>query len=272
MTEGVFTTADGCRLAFVDAGEGLPVLWQHGLGADRAQPAEVFPDDLPVRRLTLECRGHGASDLGEEREISIAGFTADVLALMDHLRVERAVVGGISLGAAIALRLAVRHPDRVAGLILARPAWIDGDGPAPLRIYREVAEAIERFGYGEGRRHFEQSSLLAEVEAESPDNAASLRSFFDPVRSDRVVPLLMRIPADGTGVTRDDIGLIATPTLVIANGRDYVHPLATARALAGLIRGAAFVQITSKTVSRERYVAEFRAALRAFLSAQCATA
>ena len=106
MTDGTFRTEDGCLLAYEDVGEGMPVLWQHGLGADRTQPAEVFPAIPGIRRLTLECRGHGNSEMGDTSRLSIATFAADAIALLDHLRIRQAIVGGISLGAALSMRLA----------------------------------------------------------------------------------------------------------------------------------------------------------------------
>jgi len=265
MSGGAFTTTDGARLAFVDEGHGLPVLWQHGLGADRAQPAEVFPATDGIRRITLECRGHGRSELGDESRLSIAQFADDALALLDHLRIDRAVVGGISLGAAIGLRIAALHPDRAEGLVLARPAWIDEEGPDHLRIYRDVARLIDTLGIEEGRRQFEREPRLAEVEAVSPDNAASMRWFFDRADPRSTVALLSRVPAEGPGISRAVMAGLRLPALVIGNDRDYVHTLATARALASLVPGAISVEITSKSVDRSRYVAEFKAALETFL-------
>src|SRR5689334_22476369 len=98
---------DGIELRYVDIGEGPPVLFQHGLGGDAAQVAEVFPALPPSRRVTLECRAHGASQSGPLASLSIATFTDDVAALADRLGLGRAVAGGISMGSAIALRLAV---------------------------------------------------------------------------------------------------------------------------------------------------------------------
>src|SRR5690348_5964263 len=109
----------GLHLAVEDVGDGRPVVLQHGLGASARQIAEIFPDQPPARRVTLECRAQGESEAGPAASFSIATFTADVAALIEHLRLERPIVGGISLGAAIALRLAVRRPDLVGGLILA---------------------------------------------------------------------------------------------------------------------------------------------------------
>jgi len=56
MTTGAFRTEDGCLLSYEDSGQGMPVLWQHGLGADRNQPAEVFCEmpNFPKAQLASE--------------------------------------------------------------------------------------------------------------------------------------------------------------------------------------------------------------------------
>jgi len=264
MSGGTFETRDGCRLAYADEGQGFPVLWQHGLGADRNQPGEVFPAIDGIRRITLECRGHGTSQLGDVQAITIAQFADDVIALLDYLEVSRVVVGGISLGAAISLRLVALHPERTAGLILARPAWVDEQGPEALRIYREVAELLAEYGPEEGKERFEASPRLREVEAVSPDNAASMRGFFKRDLASTVA-LLSRIPEQGPGVSRVEMECLDLPTLVLANGEDFVHSVETARTLSGLIPGSQFRLITSKTVSRQQYVEEFQQALQEFL-------
>lgn len=264
MSGGTFKTHDGCCLAYVDEGQGFPVLWQHGLGADRNQPAEVFPSMNGIRRITLECRGHGASRLGDVQAITIAQFVRDAIALLDDLGVERAAVGGISLGAAIALRLAARYPERAAGLILARPAWVDEQAPKALRIYQDVAALLAEYGPDEGVKRLDESPRLREVEAVSPDNAASMRGFFKRDLTSTVA-LLSRIPAQGPGVARAEMGSLDLPALVIANGQDFVHSVEIAQTLNGLIPGSQFRLITSKTVSRQKYVTEFQQALQAFL-------
>ncbi|MDR5826201.1 alpha/beta hydrolase [Caballeronia sp. LZ043] len=265
MSEGFFITSDGCRLAYVDEGKGLPVFWQHGLGADRKQPAEVFPSIPGIRRITLECRGHGASELGDSSAISIEQFSSDLIALCDHLSIKRAAIGGISLGAAVALRIAVLHPGRVSALILARPAWVSEDAPPQLRIYNDVSVLLETYGIEEGSRRFGRSELLQEIEVTSPDNANSLRSFFARPNTKSTIQLLSRIPLQGPGVGRQSISHLVVPTLIIACGEDFVHPISTALALKELISGANFQQITSKTVNRDRYVSEFESVIKQFV-------
>jgi pimeloyl-ACP methyl ester carboxylesterase len=264
MSISSFVTGDGCRLAYETAGEGLPVLWQHGLGADRKQPAEVFPSIAGVRRITLECRGHGESSLCDPQRLSIAGFAEDALALLDHLHVAKAVVGGISLGAAIALRLAAFHPDRISGLILARPAWVNGPSLETMAPYLEVATLLQDFGAEQGAQRFRQSPLLRSVEAVSPDNAQSLESFFTRPDPNSTILLLSKIAQDSP-----DIGgafdRVVAPTLIVANHQDFVHPIAYARELQAALPNAELELITSKTIDRQAYVTEFKAALSAFL-------
>jgi pimeloyl-ACP methyl ester carboxylesterase len=266
MTDAAFVAADGVRLAYEHVGDGPPVLWQHGLGADRSQPAEVFPAGQGWSRITFECRGHGASELGGADRISIATFAQDALGLLDHLGIARAAVGGISLGAAVALRLAFLRPERVTGLVLARPAWLDRPAPETLRIYAEIADLIAEHGTAGGAERAAALPELAAVAAVSPDNAQSLMSFFRRPDPRSTVALLSRIPRDGPGLDRAALAALSAPTLVVANDQDYVHPLATARALAGLIPGARLAEITSKTIDRAAYVTEFRAALASFLA------
>jgi len=80
------------------------------------------------------------------------------------------------------------------------------------------------------------------------------------------VALLGRIPAQGLGVTRKQMSRLALPTLVIANEGDYVHSVAMATEVAGLIPGAELKIIPSKNSARDAYVEAFKAALDEFLS------
>ena len=263
---GHFTTSDGCRLVFASHGEGPPVMWQHGLGATRAQPDEVFPDAPARRRITLECRGHGDSALGDPAKLSIARFASDALELLDHLGVDRATVGGISLGGAIAMRLGALYPERVTGMILARPAWVDAPFPPPQRLNALAGALLRDHGVAEGKKRMAASPEFAALQAASPDNAASLLGYFDRPRPETTVALLTHIPQDGPGVTRAALAAIRLPTLVIANGEDVVHPIAYAEALAALIPSARLAIVTSKTVDRTAYVREFRGAVAGFLA------
>ena len=254
------------RLALTQAGDGPAFVFQHGLCADAAQPAEVFPDDAGFRRVTLECRGHGGSDPGDTAKLSIATFTDDVAAAIEGEALTPCVVGGISMGAAIALRLAVRRPDLVRALVLARPAWLTEPAPPNMRPYFEVGELLSRFPAEDARARFEASATAAWLKREGPDNLVSLRALFARKPRALTAICLRRIAADGPGVPAADIARLRLPALVIGHGCDPLHPWSYAETLAATLPQARLVRITAKAESRDRYVEDIRAALRHFLT------
>lgn len=253
---------DDVSLRGWDGGKGLPVIFQHGLGGDEAQVAEVFPDGQGIRRLTLECRGQGKSSLGNVNKISMANFTDDVLDFADSRDVGPFAIGGISMGAAIALRIAIRHPERVSALILARPAWLWGAAPANMRPFIEVASYLRKRTVED----FETSATAQRLAREAPDNLASLKKFFSVKDREATATLLATIAGDGPDVSEAEVRAIAVPTLIIGHKIDAVHPLELAQKLTGMIAGSQFVEITPKATDKQKHVAEFRKHVAQFLS------
>ena len=250
----------GATLHGLDSGGGPVLIFQHGLGGDEAQVAEVMPA-TGLRRLTLDCRAQGRSETGDAAAFSIANFADDVIAFADSRGLARFAIGGISMGAAIALRIACLHPSRVSALILARPAWLWDRAPANMRVFAELAPFLAR---GD-RAGFDGSPTAALLAREAPDNLASLRKFFDRPDGAMRAKLIAAISADGPGVTVDDIRTLGIPTLVLGNAIDWIHPLGHAHQLAALIPGARFAEIAPKATDKSRHAAEFKAAVSAFL-------
>jgi pimeloyl-ACP methyl ester carboxylesterase len=264
MTFRVFDR-EGLKLRFRDVGSGPCVFFQHGLGGTESQVAEIFPADLRVRRLTLECRGHGGSQLGSKTALSIATFADDLIALAAARRIDGAIFGGISMGAAIGLRVAVRCPHLAIGLIIARPAWLAEKAPSNLRPYAFVADLLSCYPLTEARHRFEHSKLAADLAIEAPDNLLTLRGFFDPQQPAEIATLLRAISGDGLGITEAEISRVRAPTLVIGHRADIAHPIDLAVRLAELIPTATFIEIAPKAFDRDRYVADFRLALSRFI-------
>jgi pimeloyl-ACP methyl ester carboxylesterase len=253
---------DDATLRGWDGGEGLPVIFQHGLGGDEAQVAEVFPDGQGIRRLTLECRGQGKSSLGNANGTSIANFADDILTFADSRGVDRFVIGGISMGAASAMRVTIKNPTRVRALILARPAWLWGSAPENMKPFAEVASYLRQRTFED----FESSATAQRLAREAPDNLASLRNFFSVNDREATATLLAAIAGDGPGVNEAELRAISVPTLVIGHKIDAVHPLEFALKLNGMIAGSQFAEITPKATDKQKHVAEFRKHLAQFLS------
>lgn len=255
----------GARLRVDDiGGAGLPVVFQHGLCGDAKQAAEVFPQDARFRRITLECRGHGASDAGDAA-FSIASFADDLAALIESYREAPLVVGGVSMGAAIGLRLAVRRPDLVRGLVLARPAWVTRAAPANMAPNSEVGRLLAAMAPEEARATFLAGKTAKMLAKRAPANLASLETFFARTPISTTAALLQAIAEDGPDVSDEEVRALTAPTLIIGHERDVVHPFAHAKALAGLIPNARLVAITSKADDKQRHIADFQAAVAEFL-------
>ena len=263
---GQFTVPHGVALHVDDAGgTGLPVLFQHGLCGDARQTQEAFPGDPAFRRITIEMRGHGASEAGDPQRFSVAAFADDVAAFIKASGLAPVIVGGISMGAAIALRLACKRPELVKGLILARPAWVTDPAPSNMGPNGQVGDLLARLSRQEASSAFLSSPTARQLAHEAPDNLASLKGFFLREPQAVTAQLLQRIAADGPGVTEDEVRGISVPTLIIGHAQDFVHPLAHARALQSLMPSSKLVEITPKARDKNRYILDFHAALTAFL-------
>ena len=258
---------DGTALSMSDNGDGPVVVFQHGLGGGEAQVAQTFPADPGFRRITLECRGHGASAFGERRPFSFDMFADDVLAAADKAGVRRFVAGGISMGAAIAMRLACRHPDRVTGLVLVRPAWTFDRAPANMLPISEVASLILDHGPERAKALFAESRTAMRFRQEAPDNLASLLGYCDRPDALQFAEVLRDIAADGPDISADDAAALTTPALVIGNALDAVHPLSAARTLAAAIPDAVFAEVSAKSLDSRRHFAELHTQITAFLQA-----
>src|SRR5262245_51579401 len=170
-----FFLRDGINFHYCDEGSGLPFFFQHGLGADVSQPFSLFKPPAGVRLLAFDCRGHGETrPLGDPEKISIDAFAEDLLALMDHLKIDHAVIGGISMGAATALNFTLRSPDRVLGLVLSRPAWLDVPHADNVNVFSQMAKLIQEHGAKRGAELFQQTDAYRNTLRESPETATSL--------------------------------------------------------------------------------------------------
>jgi pimeloyl-ACP methyl ester carboxylesterase len=258
---------DGLSFHYHDSGEGTPFVFQHGLGADIAQPLSLFEPPQGIRLLAVDCRAHGETrPVGDEAKLNFDSLADDLIALLDHLKIPRAVFGGISMGAGISLNIALRYPERVMGLVLSRPAWLDAPWPENLSVLASIARLIREHGARTGRDEFRDSVDYVEIHAESPDAANSMLEQFNSARAVEGVARLERLPSDAPSRDRQSWKRIDVPIVVLGNRQDPVHPWSLAEELAGELNGAELVELTPKSVSKERHAADVQHAIERFLT------
>jgi pimeloyl-ACP methyl ester carboxylesterase len=115
------TAANGIEIHYEVHGEGTPLVLAHGYTASLEMwRQQVQPLSAMHRLVIYDLRGHGATTAPAdmERYDLARDYVADQVALMDHLGIERAIVGGLSMGGMIAQEFALQHPGRVRTLLL----------------------------------------------------------------------------------------------------------------------------------------------------------
>jgi pimeloyl-ACP methyl ester carboxylesterase len=192
------------------------------------------------RVVLLDLLGHGHSDKPQHAaEYRMDVYTEQVVALLDHLRAERAVVGGVSLGANVALHVAARHPQRVQGLVLempvlerAVPAAALTFVPALLAVHyalplARVVSRLARWVSGTGNDTL--GGLLAPLAS----------------RPEVTTAVLHGILVGPTVPTVDERRSIRAPALVLGHRADLIHPFSDAEALVRQLPEARLVGASS---------------------------
>ncbi|HEX6689172.1 MAG TPA: alpha/beta hydrolase [Solirubrobacterales bacterium] len=232
----------GHRIGFDDYGEGeRPIVLVHGLLMNRRMFARLGPAlaERGNRAICVDLLGHGRSDQPDDlRLYSMPLFAEQVLALLDRLGLERAVVGGTSLGANVGLELAVRHPDRVEGLFIEMPV-LDNALAAVAAIFAPVL-----LGLRVGRPAFELSSRLAELVPRT-NFLLDIGLDFARRRPGPSVAILEGLLLGETAPGREQRQQIDRPALIVGHSRDPLHPFSDSGMLAEELPRAQLVEANS---------------------------
>ena len=134
------TSRDGVRIYYEEHGSGEPVLLAYGIGGNAGMWEPNIEALSAGHRLILwEPRGHARSDSPENpQKVTFAHWVWDLYDLMDHLGLGHAIVGGLSLGAGIATRFTLDHPERVRALLIIDSSSASG---LPLGVDNVVLRA-----------------------------------------------------------------------------------------------------------------------------------
>jgi len=243
-------THDGVEIAFLDEGEGEPIVLVHGFASNKevnwVGPGWVTALTRAGRRvIALDNRGHGASGkLYDPAAYHSAVMAEDVRALIEHLGLPNADVMGYSMGARITAFLALSHPGRVRSAVLGGLGirLVEGVG-----LPDTIAEALE-------------APSLADV---ADPTAYMFRAFAEQTGSDlRALAACLR--GSRQTLSRADVGRIAVPVLVAVGTTDQIA--GSPEQLAALIPGARALAIPDRDHMLAVGDRAFKAAVASFLS------
>ncbi len=236
----------GVTLSGERAGEGVPIVLLHGLTATRRY---VVMGSRSLERsghlvVSYDARGHGrSSPAPAPSDYGYELLAADLLAVLDELGLERAVLAGASMGAHTALALALAAPERVAGLVLITPSF-DPDDP---RAESELArwDALAR-----GLREGGVDGFVAAYDLDEVPEAwrATVETVLRQRLSAHEHPLavadaLEAVPRSHPFERIEQLDALRMPTVVVGSRdeADPGHPLAVAERYAAAIPGARLV-------------------------------
>ncbi|MEV6310886.1 alpha/beta fold hydrolase [Streptomyces sp. NPDC051840] len=233
----------GCALHYDDRGpsDGLPVVLVHGHPFNRtlwAPSAEALAAD-GYRVITPDLRGYGDSDVTPGK-VLLSGFADDIAALLDHLGLGRAVVGGVSMGGQITMEFQRRHPHRVLALVLS-----DTSAPAETDEGKAFRNALADRLRAEG-----MDGYAAEVidKMLAPYNVTE-----QPEVAERVLGMMRATNPEGAAAAlrgraerpdyRDTLAAVKAPVLIVVGADDPYTPVSDAEDMRLLVPHATLVVI-----------------------------
>lgn len=244
---------DGVKIFYETEGDGPPVLLSHGYSAtSRMWDEQVAHLKDRYRVIRWDFRGHGESDYpDDQRAYSETATVADMAAILDACDVDRAAVGGLSLGGYMSLAFNLKHAERVRALMLfdtgpgfkkdaARDAWnerameradkLETDGLAALSSSREVMSS----------KHRDATGLAGAARGMLTQRDASVIQSLPAI----AVPTLVLVGADDTpflGATEYMAAKIPQSTHVVipdaGHAANLDQPAAFNRAVDGFLSG-----------------------------------
>ncbi len=225
------------RLFVVVRGEGPALLFSHGLAGTHVDTGWLSAIADGFTLVTPDHYGRGASAPGTDVDAhTFTQHALDVAAILDHLEIERAIVGGTSFGAAVATAFAVAFPQRVRALILLACAFgpredstLEGD----LDAYRRLADRMDAEGVGTvAEQEAERSGSTRPIDRWTQHHDASLVAWMRAVPLDRPIERLA------------DLQRVTAPVLVVPGG-DAIHRPELSRAYAAALPNATLAEDAS---------------------------
>ena len=249
---GFCEVRDGAKIAYATLGDGPPLLkaanWLTHLEFDWDSPiwgrsfAEIAQSRTFIR---YDERGCGLSDW-DVADLSFDAFVEDLEVVADKLALDRFPLLGISQGASVSIEYAVRHPERVSGLILIggyAAGWRHLADPEE-QARREAVLTLTELGWGTDNaayRHIFSQTFMPEATREDLD-------WFDEFQRQTTSPRNAARFQDAFGHidVRHRLAQVEVPTLVLHSRHDQRIPLDIGRALASGIPDAHFVPLESR--------------------------
>ena len=229
------------QIAYDDVGAGEAVVLLHSYPLNRTMwRAQIEVLRNRYRIITPDLRGHGETIMRAQDVATIEEMAKDVAALMDHLQIERATIGGLSMGGYVTLAFYHLFRDRVRALVLA-DTRAESDEEEGRRKRETNAQRALKEGMEPLADESEKKTLAPQTRSNNPELVARVRQMMLKTKPEGAAAAL-RAMAERCD-HRDLLSKINVPTLIIVGSLDEITPISNAEQTHKAIKNSRLVVI-----------------------------
>jgi len=262
--------SNGVKVAYLDEGKGEAVVLLHGFGTSGEEmwtklplaPTQFISALKDYRVLIPDQRGHGKSDKPHDPKQYGKEMADDVVRLLDHVKVKKAHVVGYSMGALIAGKLLVDHPDRLLSVTFGggSPVYLPSKEAGPLEA---TIESLEK---GKGIGPLILALLPEGAEKPTPEQLSAFSDLFLKGKDPKALAAVLR-GFSGLVVTEAELKAVEVPVQFVYGSKEVKFLTAGIQAAKKVIPKADVVVIDKGTHVDTFTMPEFRKAVVGFLKA-----
>ncbi len=233
----MFATIHGMPIHYVEQGnpDRMPVIFLHGFPFS----SDMWQQQLDVvgkefRAIAYDIKGHGKSYIGEA-QFTIEHHVDDLMGLLDHLKIPKAVIVGLSMGGYVTLRALERHPDRFMGAVLCDTKSEADSDEGKLKRF-DAMTAVRKHGSDVFAEGFVKNVFAPETFSTNPQAVSLIKNIIKrtPVLSIAGTLLALASRTD----TTSSLSRISIPALILVGEKDVTTPPAQSEAMHKLIPGS----------------------------------
>jgi len=261
----MLVTINGTKLYYAEGGNstGAPVVLVHGFPFSHEMwKPQVDALSSKYRVVVYDVRGHGQSDAGDG-QYTLEFLVDDLVGLLDHLKIDKAIVCGLSMGGYIALRAIERNPERFRALVLCDTRSEPDSNDAKLKRAAAI-KTVKQQGAAAFAEGFVKAVVASETFPSRPETVEMIKNIIRRNPPVGICGALLAL-ASRTDTTAG-LSQISVPMLILVGEHDALTPPSTAKAMQERIRGAELHIIPHAAhMSNLENPAEFNGQLLAFL-------
>ena len=233
----MFTYINSNPIYYIDEGkpDAMPVIFLHGFPFNHEMwKAQVELVSKEHRAIAYDIRGHGKSYIGEA-QFTIEHHVDDLIALLDHLKIEKTVIVGLSMGGYIVLRALERNPERFRAAVLCDTKSEPDADAGKLKRF-EGMKGVREHGSEVFGEAFAKNVFAPESFTTKPEAVAFIKNIIKATPSLSIAGTLLALAARTD--TTPSLSNIKIPTLILVGEKDVTTPPANSQSMHEKIAGS----------------------------------